>query len=202
VYSISSVARGWYTLQTSKSGYSDSTFHVVSCGNVGSQDSSISTTMASGAMRIVLSWPTGSIDGDLDSHLSVPNNDDNGTVHLYYGTNVGGDDDNDYYVYGSDNATLDRDEQTAPGTETISITAVKIGNYSFSVHDFDNSDNASISKLANSGATVKVYYNSTTTTYNPPSTAGTLWTVFTFTTSGGLVEVGTTSYQTTAANVY
>jgi len=202
VYSISSVARGWYTLQTSKSGYSDSTFHVVSCGDVSSQDSSISTTLASGAMRIVLSWPTGSTAADLDSHLSLPNNDDNGTVHLYYGTDAGGVSANDYYVYGSDNATLDRDGTTAPGTETISITAVKIGNYSYSVHDYTNKANASISKLANSGASVKVYYNSTTTTYNVPNNAGTLWTVFTFTSSGGLVEVGTMSYQSAEASIY
>jgi hypothetical protein len=213
VYSISSVARGWYTLQTSISGYSDSTFHVVSCGDVSSQDSSISTTLASGAMRIVLSWPTGSTAIDLDSHLQIPDNASS-NKHIYYPTA------NKTFYYAtntntcgscsssqlSDNVTLDRDENLGtgapPGTETISLTAVRSGNYSFSVHDFSNRVSASISKLANSGATVKVYYNSTTTTYNAPSSAGTLWTVFTFTTSGGLVEVGTTSYQTTAANVY
>ena len=53
-----------------------------------------------------------------------------------------------------------------------------------------------------SGATVTVYYNSTTTTYNAPSSAGSLWSVFTFTTGGGLVEVGTMSDQTNPANVY
>ena len=198
VYSISSVARGWYTLQTSKSGYSDSTFHVVSCGDVGSQDSSISTTMASGAMRIILSWPTGSTAVDLDSHLKIPDNSSN-SYHIYY--------NNTTYAYSaSDNVSLDRDENfntgAPPGTETISITATRSGNYSFSVHDYTNRESSSISKLANSGATVKVYYNSTTTTYNAPSSAGTLWTVFTFTTSGGLVEVGTMSYQSAEASIY
>ena len=201
-YSLSSADRGWYTLQTSKSGYTDSTFHVVSCGNVSSQDSSISTTLASGAMRIILSWPTGSNVTDLDSHISVPNNDDNGTVHLYYGTNAGGVAANDYYVYGSDNATLDRDDETAPGTETISITKVKTGDYSYSVHDFLDKALTSPDNISKSGATVTVYYNSTTTTYNAPSSAGSLWSVFAFTTDGGLVEVGTTSDQTNPANVY
>jgi hypothetical protein len=201
-YSLSSADRGWYTLQTSKSGYTDSTFHVVSCGNVSSQDSSISTTLASGAMRIILSWPTGSNVTDLDSHISVPNNDDNGTVHLYYGTNAGGVAANDYYVYGSDNATLDRDDETAPGTETISITQVKTGDYSYSVHDFSDMALTSPDNISKSGATVTVYYNSTTTTYNAPSSAGSLWSVFTFTTGGGLVEVGTMSDQTNPANVY
>ena len=199
-YSISSVARGWYTLQTSKSGYSDSTFHVVSCGDVSSQDSSISTTLASGAMRIVLSWPTGSTAADLDSHLQIPDNS-SGSFHIYYDTVAGVNHTN--YLYGaSDNVTLDRDETTAAGTETVSITAVRSGNYSYSVHDYSNKGNASISKLANSGASVKVYYNSTTTTYNVPNNAGTLWTVFTFTSSGGLVEDGTMSYQSAEASIY
>jgi hypothetical protein len=200
-YSINSVARGWYTLQTSKSGYSDSTFHVVSCGNVSSQDSSISTTLASGAMRIVLSWPTGSTAADLDSHLQIPDNS-SGSFHIYYDTNVAGVNHKKYLYGASDNVTLDRDETSAAGTETVSITAVRSGNYSYSVHDYTNKANASISKLANSGASVKVYYNSTTTTYNVPNNAGTLWTVFTFTSSGGLVEVGTMSYQSAEASIY
>ncbi|MCH2266233.1 MAG: hypothetical protein MK515_07165, partial [SAR324 cluster bacterium] len=69
-------------------------------------------------------------------------------------------------------------------------------------HDFTNKGSSSISKLANSGAYVTVYYNSSTTTYNAPSSAGSLWSVFTFTTGGGLVEVGTMSDQTNPANVY
>ncbi len=93
-YSLSDMSAGWYTVSTSKSGYIDSTFHVYSCGNVSSQDSSISTTLASGAMRIVLSWPTGSTATDIDSHLQIPDNDSN-AFHIYYGTNTSGTDD--YY---------------------------------------------------------------------------------------------------------
>ena len=212
VYSISSVARGWYTLQTSKSGYSDSTFHVVSCGNVSSQDSSISTTLASGAMRIVLSWPTGSTAIDLDSHLQIPDNASS-NKHIYYPTA------NKTFYYAtntntcgscsssqlSDNVTLDRDDDEAtapPGTETISITAVRSGNYSYSVHDYKYRTVTSPDNISKSGATVKVYYNSTTTTYNAPNSAGSLWTVFTFTSSGGLVEVGTMSDQSSASSIY
>jgi uncharacterized protein YfaP (DUF2135 family) len=165
--------------------------------------------LASGAMRIVLSWPTGSTAIDLDSHLQIPDNASS-NKHIYYPTA------NKTFYYAtntntcgscsssqlSDNVTLDRDETSAAGTETVSITAVRSGNYSYSVHDYTNKANASISKLANSGASVKVYYNSTTTTYNVPNNAGTLWTVFTFTSSGGLVEVGTMSYQSAEASIY
>ena len=204
-YSISSVAKGWYTAKTEKNGFSESTFNVVSCDNVTNQDSSISTTLSSTAMRIILSWPTGSTAADLDSHMSIPDNSSN-PFQLYYGlvgNNVKGE---DFYSYGTgDNATLDLDEDSAPGTETITITNVKSGNYSYSVHDYingNNKDNASSTKLANSGASVTVYYNNTRTTYNPPNSAGTHWTVFTFTTGGGLVEVGSMKHTKNPGDVY
>ena len=60
-YSLSSMGAGWYTVETSKSGYITSTFNVYACGdNSGNitQDTSISTTLATGAMRIVLTWKT------------------------------------------------------------------------------------------------------------------------------------------------
>jgi uncharacterized protein YfaP (DUF2135 family) len=205
-YSMSSMNRGWYTAQTSKSGYIDSTFHVYSCGNVSSQDSSISEELSSEAMRIVLSWPTGSTATDLDAHFQVPDNDSN-AFHIYYGTNTSPIDD--YYLYGaSDNATLDRDGRTAPGTETFSITNVRSGNYSYSVHNYrDKAGNTDAQKtnLQKSGATVTIYYNALSnnpTVYNVPNRAGTLWTVFTFNTSDNLTEVGTMSYQTNASNIY
>ena len=206
-YSISSVAKGWYTAKTEKNGYSESTFNVVSCDNVTNQDSSISTTLSSTAMRIILSWPTGSTAADLDSHISIPDNSSN-PFHLNFLDNTGGTGrGGDYFVYGTgDNTTLDRDDSNgAPGTETITITNVKSGNYSYSVHDYTNGynkDNASSTKLGNSGASVTVYYNNTRTTYNPPNSAGTHWTVFTFTTGGGLVEVGSMKHTRLPNDVY
>ena len=206
-YSISSVAKGWYTAQTEKGGYYDSTFKVVSCDNVTNQDYSIFTTLASpDMMRIILSWPTGSTAADLDSHMSIPDNSSN-PFQLYYGLVGNGVKGEDFYSYGTDdNATLDLDDSNAPGTETITITNVKSGNYSYSVHDYTNGynkDNASSTKLANSGASVTVYYKSSTPTiYNPPNSAGTHWTVFTFTIGGGLVEVGSMKHTNNPADVY
>jgi uncharacterized protein YfaP (DUF2135 family) len=163
----------------------------------------MSEELSSGNMRIVSSWPTGSTAGDLDSHLSIPNSAGNGTVHIYFGTNAGGVNANDYYVYGAnDNVTLDRDTTSAPGTETITITQVRSGTYSYSVHDFTNKSNSSSTKLAQSGASVNVHYNNTTTTYNVPNSAGTLWRVFTFTTSGGLSATNTMTHQSTPGSVY
>ncbi len=99
-YSLSSMSAGWYTVETSKSGYITSTFNVYACGNISGQNTSISTTLDAGAMRIVLSWKT---SDDLDSHLTGPDNlsgqghsnavneqfhlyQDNSTI-FYYATN-------------------------------------------------------------------------------------------------------------------
>ena len=91
-YSLSSMGAGWYTVETSKSGYITTTFDVYACGDISGgdisggdisggdtsggdisgQDTSISTTLATGAMRIVLTWKTDS--DDLDSHLTGPDN--------------------------------------------------------------------------------------------------------------------------------
>ena len=204
----SSINPGWYTILSNKSGYYRGYHDAKNCGDKPYQNNALSPELNEGEMRIILRWPkTNPVTAiDLDSHLSIPNKDDNGTVHIYYGTNAGGVNANDYYVYGAnDNVTLDKDDQNGPpGTETITITQVRSGTYSFSVHDWDNgdADNPSSTKLAESGASVKVYYNNTTTTFNVPNSAGTLWRVFTFTTSGGLSTTGTMTHQSTPGSVY
>ncbi len=82
-YSFSSVSAGWYTVETSKSGYTDGYFNIKSCSGVTGQDASITTTLSSGTMRIVLSWPTGSTASDLDSHLTIPDNASS-RYHIFY----------------------------------------------------------------------------------------------------------------------
>ena len=172
----------------------------------------MSETLSSDSMRIILDWPTGSTGDDLDSHLPGPDNASS-RFHVYYPTA------NKTFYYAtnnnscsgcsssqiSDNITLDRDDKNGPpGTETTTISQVREGTYKFSVFDFDNGetlDNSSSTKLATSGSKVIVYYNSTRTVYNVPNSAGTLWTVFTFTTSGGLVEVGTMEHETNSSSI-
>ena len=208
-YSLSSMNAGWYTVETSKSGYITSTFNVYACGdNSGNitQDTSISTTLATGAMRIVLNWKT---SDDLDSHLTGPDNL-SGQGHsnaaseqfhvyfdasktFYYATN-------NFSCSGcsnsqkSDNVTLDLDNYYGIGScddcgpETITISAVRSGNYRYYVHAFDEAGKNN-TKLADSDASVKVYYNDTVTTYNVPNSAADLWTVFGFDNSSGLTAV-------------
>ena len=192
-YSLSSMSAGWYTIQFSKSGYIAGRFNVYSCGSVGSQNASISTSLATGTMRIVLHWSASSGLTIVDSHITGPDNA-SGRFHIYYPSSK-----RNFFYYTndhtcsnctasqkSDNVTLDKDSTSAPGTETITIPSGswRSGTYRYSAHDYSNAGNSgngnpSSTKFAESGTTVKVYYNGTETTYNVPNLAGTVWKVFT-----------------------
>jgi hypothetical protein len=211
---------GWYTILSKKSGYYDGRHDAKSCGNQADQDNSLSAWLNIGEMRIILRWPkTNPVSGkDLDSHLSIPNKDDNGTVHIWYGTNNGGQ-FNDYYVYGAnDNVTLDKDHNvdstspSPPGDETITITKVRSGTYSYSVHNYTErarSTSSPADNLSKSNAKVEVIYNKEGTLvrkrFYAPSDNGTLWGVFTFDSSGsgdGFTRVDNMSYEATNSNIY
>ena len=213
-YSLSSMSAGWYTVETSKSGYITSTFDVYACGDISGQNTSISTTLSTGAMRIVLNWKT---SDDLDSHLTGPDNL-SGQGHsnaaseqfhdywpisyknFYYATNINncsGCSDSQL----SDNVTLDIDSTSAIGSsggpETVTIAAVRSGTYRYYVHNF-SSRGTNNTNLSASETSVKIYYNNngttTVTTYNVPNSAGDLWTVFSFDISSGFTfinEMGT-----------
>ena len=195
-YSLSSMSAGWYTIQFSKSGYITGNFNVYSCGSVGSQDSQISTSLATGTMRIVLHWGASSGLGVVDSHLTGPDNA-SGRFHVYWNS-VSGQDvfyyaTNSFSCSGctvsqkSDNVTLDQDDYNGdPGTETMTIQtdSWRSGTYRYSAHNYSKATgsdgNPTDTTFAESGTTVKVYYgDSEPTTYNVPNRAGTLWTVFT-----------------------
>ena len=173
-------------------------------------------------MRIVLHWDnlTTNVVKILDSHLTGTDNlsgqghTNNSTnrFHLYYNSISGVD--SFYYATNnfsctscsdtqkSDNVTLDNDDYDgAPGTETITINKVRSGTYRYSVHDFSNKGLTAPDNLSKSGATVIVYYNDTTTTYNVPNSAGSLWTVFTFDSSSGFTAVNGMNDQSSASNI-
>jgi len=204
-YSLNSMSAGWYTVETSKSGYMAATnFYVYSCGNVDSQDATITTTLSSGSMRIILSWNT---NKDLDSHLTGPDNA-SGKFHVYYGQ------DKFYYAKNtsscsgcsdsqiSDNVTQDVDSKSR-GPETITISTARSGTYRYYVHNYTNRGTNN-KRLFKSGASVTVYYSGLSnnpTTFNVPSGDGDLWTVFDFNTSSGLTEVGTMGSEATPGNV-
>ncbi len=207
-YSISSVDAGGYTVEASVSGYVTSYFTVYVCGDVSNQNANLSASLASGSMRIVLSWQG---TDDLDAHLEIPVSDaEDGasnktdSTHLFFITNqtnaitYSGISTYDYHIYGTgDNVTLDQDNYGGPaspcgeedskcGPETITISKImSSGTYRYHVHNFDTSGETDNSSLEESGATVHVLYNNELTTFYVPREAGNLWTVFDFDNSSG-----------------
>ena len=183
-YSFSDMDPGWYSVYSSKSGYIDEYFLAYSCGAQANQDSSISTTLPSGAMRIILRWPkTAPVTAqDLDSYLYSP--DGRGDWHKIFWNNLVQD-------YGADGTvTLDKDDKVStgapPGDETNTISKIRSGTYYYQVHNYtdDGGGGNSVTNLKNSKAMVKVYYNEgtccTKKKYYVPNDNGTLWGVFTF----------------------
>jgi len=94
-YSLSNMNAGWYTIEAIKSGYITATFNVYACGNKSGQDTSMSKTLSTGAMRIVLHWDnlTNNVVSILDSHLTGPDNA-SGRFHIYWNASL-------YYGVGS-----------------------------------------------------------------------------------------------------
>ena len=184
-FTFINIPAGNYTLRGTASGFAQAVQNIVvpSSGTV-SVVLSLSPLLTAGQVRIVLSW--GSTPPDLDAHLSVP-----GVGIVYFG-NLG--------TVGSPFfATLDADEVSGFGPETITIHQLLSGTYTFLVHDFTNFS-GSFTALAQSGARVDVYVGTSAVasfTFTPPQQSGVLWTVFTLVSAGGgnvnVTPVGTIS---------
>jgi len=202
-YSLSSMSTGWYTIQTSKSGYTTSTFNVFACGDQSEQNGSISPTLSSGSLRIVLSWKS---NVDLDAHLTGPDNA-SGRFHVYHRQKRFHYDNNSYTSSGSssDNVTQDTDSVYGyEGPETITVSAVRSGTYRYYVHNFDNAGRPNSMRLYKSKASVKVYHSSLSgglTKFKAPNKPGDLWTVFEFNNSSGVKRIRTVGSETSSANV-
>ncbi len=126
-------------------------------------DVSLSPILAAGEMRIVLNW--GSSPDDLDSYLKTP------IIDGYYFTVY-------YITKGSATsapyATLDHDDQSAFGPETITIYKKSAGTYNYYVHKYSSGG-----ELVTSNAVVQVYDNNgLVRTVNVPTTgSGDYWNV-------------------------
>ncbi|MFT3952508.1 MAG: carboxypeptidase regulatory-like domain-containing protein [Oscillospiraceae bacterium] len=98
----------------------------------------LSTELSSDQMRIVLQW--GAYPEDVDSYLTRIGNN---STYVYYGNMV------------ADYATLDHDDTTSFGPETITITDLSQP-YLYYIHDYMDTHT-----LGSSGATVTVYKGNT-----------------------------------------
>ncbi|MDE6940873.1 MAG: carboxypeptidase regulatory-like domain-containing protein, partial [Lachnospiraceae bacterium] len=164
------VNAGYYTVEVSKDGYS--TYHRNETVKPGENEFAINMSPAietQGTYRIVLTW--GSSPRDLDSHLICTGNEN---YHVYYGDKVSYD----------NKASLDWDDTTSYGPETITVEIGQGNSYIYAVHNFTDR-NATAGEgqawnLANSGAKVEVYDSSGIIFDGnvPVGVQGTTWEVF------------------------
>ena len=140
---------------------------------------------AEGSLRIVLSW--GASPSDLDSHITGP--DGYGSrFHVYYS--------NSSY---SDEVSLDVDDVSSYGPETITINSFNDGMYRYSVHNYSDQSTVGCEGIYNSPARVEIYGSTgLVNSFTAPSSAGAsgnTWRVFELNVTGS-------SYQVVPVNEY
>lgn len=133
---------GTHTIAVEKDGYIRGEFQVyISSGGTTREDFTISTKLAEGTVRIVLTW--GSAPSDLDSYL-IGTTDNGNSVHIdFSNTSARG--------ASGTIAELDVDDRNGFGPETTTIFDLN-GVYSFYVADYTGSR-----MLSSSGAQVRIY---------------------------------------------
>jgi uncharacterized protein YfaP (DUF2135 family) len=163
-YSFANIDAGTYTAEIVLEGYATIYQKIVAKGKTTTiQNFSMSPTLAAGEIRIVLTW--GENPRDLDGFLEVP-------VSGSQPVTVG------YQNKSSNGASLDRDDTTSYGPETITIATQQTGAYSYYVKPFRGTS----SSLQSSNAAVSVYdENGLIETINVVSGSGYKWNVFTLT---------------------
>jgi hypothetical protein len=167
---------GFYTLTFSKQGFITAELEFeVTLNNVFSNSIGVSPVMRGDYLRIVLDW--GERPADLDLHLEKA-----GSYHVSY---------RDMHSADDGSVTLDRDDRSGYGPETITIMETDMsGQYRLYVWDYTNGGNNASAALSRSGAIVRVYdRNALVRSFRvPPNRTGTRWDVFTI--EGGRIQAG------------
>jgi len=171
-YSFSSIPPGTYGIVAYKIGYNPSAqvnVRVFSGQETAALSIVLSSIVASNEYRIVLTW--GENPRDLDSHLWTPNGE-----HCYYANKT---------VSG---ANLDVDDRYSYGPETITITNISSGTYTYAVKHYAGSG-----KITTSGTKVEIYNDSgkiRTYEVDPNASCGDVgwyWTVFELDGNSGVI---------------
>jgi hypothetical protein len=184
---------GTYTVGAIATGYSNGyrTSAIIGGGASTSEDLVLSP-IGQGVVRVVLQW--GATPPDLDAHMTGPNGTTGGRFHVYFGDQGS--------LTALPYASLDVDNTSGFGPETITLAQQFAGIYRFSVHDYTNSSDTTTARfLAGSGARVDLYINGLLArSFFVPNAAGTLWTVFEL--NGSTVTaINTMSFVSDAATV-
>ncbi|MFL2738614.1 MAG: carboxypeptidase regulatory-like domain-containing protein [bacterium] len=220
-YTLSSMDAGSYTIEGTKDGLITTYFDAISCSGISSLNANMTTVLAEGNLRIVLSWEG---SDDFDSHLEIPcttgtcsgstnsNNSANQAdkSHLWYSinhadsVNYTGVATKDYHDWGSGvYVTLDQDNtDSADGPETITIGQVQSGDYRYHVHAYDQKNDSNTRNLADNKTSVTVYYEvNKSKIFYVPSAAGNLWTVFDYNKDSGFSTLNTMADENNQGDV-
>ena len=140
---------------------------ILSGTTIGSQGGSVSNGigLSIDGMRVVLTW--GSTPSDLDSHMLFGGN------HVYYSyKNIG-------------NVSLDKDDTSAYGPETITVSSIGSNNYTYTYYIYNYSGSGT---FQGAQAKITVYFgNSSEPAYvfNAPAGSGRYWNVFSYNSATG-----------------
>ncbi len=190
-YSIS-LPPGYYTAVISRSGYIASSLNAtVFSGETTLLNGALSPCQSENQLRVVLTW--GADPADLDSHLSGVLSDGK-TLHVFYRNTA-------YRSGGVTVCTLDHDDTTSYGPETVTLHVPSSGVFRYSVHNYTYRKDVSGNNLANSGALAAVYRGNTLIAVFPvPNKYGSVWNVFEVR-DGLIVPLNTMEYVTEPADV-
>lgn len=168
---------GTYTIELLKEGYLKAYFTIVVVAEQDktNQNFTISKALDLSEMRVVLTWENE--PSDLDLHAWGPGLN-NESFHLYY-THVG---NSNYSEFAG--LSLDRDDTYYYGPETITLSEVRPGLYTFGIHNYTTYYSTTSTTLARSGARVDIYSGASETPvetfYVPHDGIGAYWEVFKF----------------------
>lgn len=168
---LADLPSGNYTAEIITEGYASSYGTILA--NTDGTIVQISTTpvLSSDEIRIVLTWDE--VPADLDSHLFTPYNEVDETTgyHIWYSN-----------MSDASGNSLDVDDITSYGPETITISNLSAGSYKYYVADFTNCSQGTTTsqEMSLSHAKVSVYTNTglVATFYVPVNQPGVIWEVF------------------------
>lgn len=141
-----------------------------------------------GTVRVVLSW--GENPSDLDSHLTGPRGDGS-RFHVYFSNP------------GESGASLDVDDVSSYGPETITISTFYNGIYRYSIHNYSNSSSDGGLQIEQSPTQVEVYdFNGLVASYTAPAFTGNgnTWRVFEINVSGSTASINSVNTYVQASS--
>ena len=187
-----SLPPGYYTAVVSRSGYIAASLNTaVFSGENTLLNGALSPCQSENQLRVVLTW--GEDPADLDSHLNGVLSDGK-AFHVFYQNTA-------HRSGGVTVCTLDHDDTTSFGPETVTLYVPSSGVFRYSVHNYTYRKDVSGNNLASSGALAAVYRGNTLVAVFPvPNKYGSVWNVFEVR-DGLIVPLNTMEYVTAPADV-